>query len=109
MRENAKASAVASAAVLVGTAACLCGAALAGVFVWRQYGKPKTQAELSQAAARLTSQQQERERSLREAVGPVASKIKVSAGAAVTESESLASFAAGLKENRATRATPKSA
>lgn len=35
MRENAKASAVASAAVLVGTAACLCGAALAGVFVWR--------------------------------------------------------------------------
>ena len=106
MIEEARASALASVSVLVGTIVCCMGATLAGVFVWRRYGRPKTREEVGAAAEQLQRQQQERERQLRAVVGPVASQIKLSAGAAVTESESLQNFADGLKHNRGTRYVP---
>jgi anti-sigma factor RsiW len=106
MRERARASAIASASVLLGTVVCMCGAALAGAVVWRQYGRPKSREELGGASEALARQQEKRARDLRETVGPIVSSVKVSAGAAITAHDGLKNLSAGLKQTNATRPEP---
>ena len=105
-RTQIKAQAMASASVLVGTVLCMCGAALAGAVLWRKYGKPKSTEDLRLASARVAEQQQVRSDNLKEVVGPVVSKVKITAGAAVTEHPGLVHLSEGLKQTKAIRPDP---
>ena len=107
MKEDAKASAMASASMLVGSFCCVVGAMFGFVIVWRSYGKPKTAEELSAASELLVKQQAARKEGLREVVGPVVSSIKLKGGAMVTESEGLQHMATGLKQTTAIRVSEK--
>lgn len=106
MKQQAKGSAMASAAVLVGTFCCMAAATFAAVVVWRQYGKPKTSEQFGEAQTKLARQQNQRETRLRETVGPVISKVKASAETAIAEHEGLSNLAAGLSQTSATRYVP---
>ena len=106
MRSEAKASAMASASVLVGTACCMVAAAFAGVFVWRQYGKPRSREQLEEAQGAVAKQQMERKARYEALVGPVVSTIRSTAEVAIPEHEGLKNLAAGLSTNQATRYVP---
>lgn len=106
MKQQAKANAMASAAVLVGTFCCFVAASFAGLYVWRQYGKPRSSEQLSEAQAKIVKQQNEREARLRDAVGPVVSKVKVSAETAIAEHEGLSNLATGLSQTSALKYIP---
>ena len=109
MQQRARATAMASASMLLGTFCCVVGAAFAGVVIWRKYGKPKTSEELAHASQQVQTAQNEREERLREFVGPVVSKVKLTAGAALHQHEGLANLAAGLSTATATRYVPPAA
>lgn len=109
MQQRARATAMASASMLVGTVCCVLGAAFAGVVVWRRYGKPRTSEELTHASQQVQRAQNEREGKLREVVGPMVSKVKVTVGAALHQHEGLANLAAGLSTATATRYVPPAA
>lgn len=106
MRAEAKASAMASASVLVGTACCMVAAAFAAVVVWRQYGKPRSREQLEEAQATVSRQQLERKAHYEAAIGPVVGSIRRTAEAAIPEHEGLKNLAAGLSTNQATRYVP---
>lgn len=106
MKAEARASAMASLSFLVGTACCMVAAAFAGVFVWRQYGKPRSREQIGEVQAQVAVQQKERKARYEATVGPVVSSIKVTSEVAISEHEGLKNFAAGLRTNQATRYVP---
>jgi hypothetical protein len=81
-------------------------AAFAGVFVWRQYGKPRSREQLEEAQGAVAKQQMERKARYEALVGPVVSTIRSTAEVAIPEHEGLKNLAAGLSTNQATRYVP---
>ena len=106
MREEAKASVMASASLLLGTACAVVAAALAGVVLWRQYGRPRTTEQLQEAQATLSRQQLERKARYEASIGPVVGSLKARAEVAIPEHEGLRTFAKGIHTNQATRVAP---
>ena len=95
IQAQAKGSAMAAASVVLGTFVCTAGAMLAGVAMWRYYGRP----DRAGVEKRVQQTQFERKRQLSE--GVVGESVRV-VGAEVkkkiAEHEGYHNFAAGIKQ-----------